>query len=71
MNYKNNVSCSETSSKMWTRSALDCYLIGCICSKCYLYKVFFSKRKYKCRMKEAVIKLVRQIGVPKNRIYDI
>lgn len=64
MGYKYNVSCSETLSNKWTDSAIDCYLIGCMCSKCYLYKVFFSKSTSICRMKETVIELVRQIGIP-------
>ena len=64
MGYKYNVSCSETLNKNWTRAAIECYQIGCSCSKCYLYKVFFSKRKISCRMKETVIELVRLVGIP-------
>jgi len=71
MEYKYNVSCSETLNKKWTQSAIDCYKIGCRCSKCNLFKVFFSKRNYKCRMKEVVIELVRQVGVPEEEFNDI
>lgn len=66
MLYKYNVSCSETTSKTWTLSALECYQIGCKCSICNLYKLFFSKRGTKCKMKETVIELVRKCGVPKQ-----
>ncbi len=71
MAYKYNVSCSETLNKKWTQSAIDCYAIGCICSKCFIYKVMFSRRNYKCMMKETVIELVRQLGMPKEDEYDI
>lgn len=68
---KSNVSKSETCNKIWTKSAEDCYAIGCMCSKCSLFKFFFSKRKYKCKMKDTVLELVRLIGVPKNCKNDI
>ena len=64
MKYKYNVSCSETTSKIWTQSAVDCYNIGCRCSKCNLYKIYFQKSVFKCKMKETVIELVRKIGAP-------
>lgn len=65
MSYKYNVSCSETLSKNWTPTAIDCYNIGCSCSKCNLHKIYFSKSTNKCKMKETVIELVRKIGAPK------
>ena len=67
MGYKYNVSCSETLNKKWTPAAIDCYSNGCTCSKCYLNKVFFSKRN----MQETVIELVRKIGQPKLEENDI
>ena len=42
MNYRYNVSCSETMSKNWTPSAVDCYKLGCVCARCNLYKIYFS-----------------------------
>ena len=66
MAYKYNVSCSEAVSKNWTPSAIDCYLIGCSCSKCNLNKIYFAKSQIRCRMKETVIELVRRLGVPKE-----
>lgn len=68
MKYRYNVSCSETISKNWTQSAIECYLIGCNCSKCNLNKIYFSKSVFKCKMKETVIELVRRIGIPKGEI---
>ena len=70
MNYKYNVSCSETVSKNWTPTAIDCYYIGCSCSKCNLYKIYFANTDNKCRMKDTVIELVRRIGAPNKESYD-
>ena len=64
MSYRYNVSCSETLSKFWTESAKDCYFLGCNCAKCNLYKLYFKYKNYKCKMKDTVIELVRQIGIP-------
>lgn len=47
----------------WTRSAIECYLRGCKCSGCQ-YEEIFGTSVYKCRMKEAVISLVRKYGMP-------
>lgn len=68
MEYKYNVSCSETVSKNWTPTAVDCYLLGCSCSKCNLYNIYFKHKEQKCRMKETVIELVRRFGVPEGII---
>ena len=69
MSYKYNVSCSETVSKNWTPTAVDCYLLGCTCAKCNLYKIYFLNSGYKCKMKDTVIELVRRLGVPYNEKY--
>ena len=66
MGYKLNVSCSETLSKIWTPTAIDCYRLGCRCSKCFLYKLYFQHSK--CRMKETVMELVRLYGKPDDSI---
>lgn len=66
MEYKYNVSCSETTSKNWTPTAIDCYSLGCSCSKCNLYKIYFIKSGIRCRMKDTVIELVRRLGIPKE-----
>ena len=70
MDYKYNVSCSETTSKNWTPTAIDCYSIGCICSKCNLYKIYFANTDYRCRMKDTVIELVRRLGMPNKGSYE-
>ena len=64
MKYRYNVSCSETISKNWTETAVDCYKLGCNCSKCNLYKIYFVHNVFKCKMKETVIELVRRLGKP-------
>lgn len=61
MNYRYNVSCSETMSKNWTPSAVDCYKLGCVCSKCNLYKIYFKDSYNKCRMKENCNRVSAQI----------
>lgn len=64
MGYRYNVSCSETMSKKWTPTAVDCYKLGCVCSKCNLYKIYFKDMDCKCKMKDTVIELVRRLGAP-------
>lgn len=66
MTYRYNVSCSETTTKNWTPSAIDCFELGCACSKCFIYKIYFQTSFSKCKMKEAVIELVRKFGVPQK-----
>ena len=70
MRYKYNVSCSETVSKKWTPSAIDCYMLGCVCKKCNLYKIYFLNNPVKCKMKETVIELVRRFGIPETDKYE-
>ena len=66
MEYRYNVSCSETNSKNWTPTAIECYQLGCSCSKCNIYKFYFIESDFKCKMKDTVIELVRRIGAPKE-----
>ena len=66
MSYRYNVSCCDTSSRNWTPTAIDCYSIGCQCSKCFLFKIYFKNSDAKCMMKQNVIELVRKYGVPKE-----
>ena len=67
MRYRYNVSCSETMARKWTPTAIDCYRLNCSCSMCNLYKLYFKDSFFKCKMKETVVELVRQIGVPNDR----
>ena len=48
----------------WTYTAIRCYKIGCICSKCDEVP---DDLKVKCRMKFSVIKLVEKYGKPKEQ----
>lgn len=64
MDYRYNVSCSETTTKCWTPTAIECYQIGCSCSKCNIYKIYFFNTGMRCRMKDTVIELVRRFGAP-------
>jgi hypothetical protein len=68
MSYRYNVSCSETLADNWTPTAVDCYLLGCNCSKCFLNEIYFKNSVYKCKMKETVIELVRRNGAPQKSI---
>lgn len=66
MDYKYNITCSETTSKNWTPTAKECYSLGCVCSKCNLYKIYFANSGIRCRMKETVVELVRRLGAPND-----
>ncbi len=70
MNYRYNVSCSETITRNWTPAAIDCYNLGCNCSVCNLYKLYFENSVSKCKMKQSVIELVRKIGKPFGEVED-
>ena len=69
MRYKYNVSSSKTIAQNWTPTAIDCYLLGCSCYKCNLYKIYFLGNRYQCKMKDVVLELVRKFGVPKINGY--
>lgn len=49
----------------WTRSAKDCYSIGCNCEKCLLYKVLETE----CKMKYTVMELVKKCGAPTETLH--
>lgn len=51
-------------NRRWTRSAVECYSIGCICCKCPIFNIIGDR----CRMKKTVIALVRIYGRPKREI---
>ncbi len=57
---------SEPIAKNWTSAAIDCYRIGCTCSRCNLNKIYFLESSFQCKMKESVMELVRRIGAPKE-----
>lgn len=51
-------------TKLWNRTALECYEIGCNCSKCFIYHTFFEGSEDICCMKYYVEKLVNKLGKP-------
>ena len=55
---------SKSNLRRWTPSAIRCYEIGCMCSKCDLPKEF----KPRCRMKASVLELVKKLGVPVKKV---
>lgn len=48
----------------WTKSAIECYKIGCKCSICNMPQI--KETKEKCGMKAVVLELVRRFGAPKD-----
>lgn len=59
----------EVNYRYWTPTAIDCYKIGCNCSKCNLINEDFSSlTKKNCKMKQSVIILVKNVGKPKDVI---
>ena len=50
--------------RRWTDSAKECYLRGCNCDGCDIYKLYFKGKKTQCFMKMAVIESVRTLGLP-------
>lgn len=55
----------EDSLRRWTRSAIECYKIGCVCSKCYIPKLLESLKK--CNMKPYVLESVKIFGKPDEK----
>lgn len=47
----------------WTPSARECYKRGGVCGGC-IYESFFAGKPYKCKMKDAVLSLVKNVGAP-------
>lgn len=55
------------STLKWTDDAIECYSIGCNCSKCEFKKQLSTK----CRLKFVVLELVKKLGAPKIKRKDI
>ncbi|MDD3149917.1 MAG: hypothetical protein PHV68_03705 [Candidatus Gastranaerophilales bacterium] len=56
-------------STRWTIAAIECYERKCICESCF-YHNFFKNSGHKCKMKFAVIGLVRKLGKPTIKLND-
>ena len=52
--------------KEWNKTAIDCYNIGCDCSKCFIYETYFKDKYYTCKMKYYVQLMLNQLGIPKE-----
>ena len=50
--------------KPWSKEAIHCYSVGCVCSKCDIPHL--RELKVKCRMKAYVLELVKKFGAPKE-----
>ena len=51
--------------RRWTRGSIECYNIGCNCSKCDIVPADLT---VSCKMKYAVRELVRKYGKPQEDI---
>lgn len=49
----------------WTPTAIQCFERGCVCDGCF-YEKFFTSQNFNCRMKDSVLELVRERGIPKK-----
>lgn len=49
--------------RCWTKSAIECYLNGLVCSKCTLP----NDIKPRCKMKPCVLELVKKFGKPREK----
>lgn len=47
----------------WTKTAIDCYMRGCVCQDCPIYEQVFKYIPMECQMKSAVIASVRKLGI--------
>lgn len=66
INSRTNVEVKKAVLRRWTQSAVECYYLGCDCSKCVYPKVISTP----CQMRNIVIQLVRKFGIPKEINYD-
>lgn len=53
---------NEDFLRHWSKSAIECYNCGCVCSKCTVSEI--REEKTKCQMKQYVLELVKKFGVP-------
>ena len=52
--------------RRWTQTAKECYMRGCICKGCPVYELIFKDQSIKCKMKTAVIEMVRKLGITED-----
>lgn len=61
---QNNGEISESITQNWTEQALECYKLGCDCSRCSISK---GKYSFVCQMPK-VIKILLKMGKPATGI---
>ncbi len=59
---QNNGEISESITQNWTEQALECYQLGCDCSKCSISKGQYS---FVCQMPK-VVKILLKMGKPSS-----
>ncbi len=60
-----NQAISESLTQTWTEQAVECYSIGCDCSKCSITKARYS---FRCKMSEVVGILLEKYGEPQQEL---
>ena len=58
------MSWKDNFARVWTQTAKECYLRGCVCSGCPMREQLETN----CYMKAAVIELVKKFGAPPEEI---
>jgi len=71
MNNKHNILGNKTKNMFWSMDAIACYKLGCNCSKCNIFKLYFKEGYSKCMMKFTVINLVKNIGIPELKKEEV
>ena len=61
---QNNGEISESITQNWTEQALECYKLGCDCSRCSISK---GKYSFVCQMPK-VMKILLKMGKPATNI---
>ena len=61
---QNNGEISESITQNWTEQALECYKLGCDCSRCSISK---GKYSFVCQMPK-VVKILLKMGKPTTSI---
>ena len=60
---QNNGEISESITQNWTEQAIECYKLGCDCSKCSISKGNYS---FVCQMPKVLDILINLSGKPSN-----
>ena len=61
---QNNGEISDSITQNWTEQALECYQLGCDCSRCSISK---GKYSFVCQMPK-VVKILLKMGKPNSSI---